>query len=149
MHVNYRYLLDRCEAETRDRTKMILDYGCGNGAIVEGGRDRGLRIYGVEEFYGGSNIRGELEKKGLLGDIVKSLEEGVIPFPDAHFDLVVSNQVFEHVVDLDEVLSEISRVLKPGGKLICVFPSKEVWREGHCGVPWAHWLPEEFRLRYY
>ncbi len=35
---------------------------------------------------------------------------GHIPFPDASFDFVTSNQVFEHVADPDAVLAEITRV---------------------------------------
>jgi SAM-dependent methyltransferase len=127
----------------------ILDYGCGKGEIVEGGRKLQLAIYGVEEFYGGSNIRAAVQSKGLLGDAILELDDGNIPFPDHHFDLVVSNQVLEHVPDLDHVLKEISRVLKPNGRLLCLFPSKDVIREGHCGVPCAHWFPKDTRYRYY
>lgn len=50
-----------------------------------------------------------------------------IPFPDASFDIVFSSNVLEHVVDLDQVLSETARVLKPGGVSIHVLPSS-TWR---------------------
>ena len=45
-------------------------------------------------------------------------EDGRLDFPDASFDLVVNNMVFEHVEDLDAVLAEIQRVLKPGGRIL-------------------------------
>jgi len=42
-------------------------------------------------------------------------------------------QVLEHATDLDVVVHEIARVLKPGGSCLSLFPDKGVWREGHCG----------------
>src|ERR1019366_9228148 len=62
-------------------------------------------------------------------------------FADCYFDLVVNNQVLEHVDDLDGVLREIHRVVKPGGQVLSIFPSRDVFREGHIGIPFAHWFP--------
>jgi len=59
------------------------------------------------------------------------------PFVTGSFDLVINNQVLEHVTDLDVVVHEIARVLKPGGSCLSLFPDKGVWREGH----WRHSVP--------
>jgi SAM-dependent methyltransferase len=56
--------------------------------------------------------------------------------------------VFEHVEDLDAVILEIHRVLRPGGTLLCLFPSKEGIREGHCGIPFIHWFRKRSRIRF-
>lgn len=45
-----------------------------------------------------------------------------MPFPDASFDAVISFEVFEHVFNLDEILDEIRRVLKPQGRLLFSIP---------------------------
>lgn len=147
--MQYRYILEKCQSLLPHKKGKILDYGCGKGAIVEEGRKLQLTIYGVEEFYGGSTIREVVKDKGLLGDAMVELNDGNIPFPDNYFDVVVSNQVLEHVPDLDQVLKEISRVLTSNGKLLCLFPSKGVIREGHCGVPCAHWFPKGTYYRFY
>jgi SAM-dependent methyltransferase len=55
----------------------------------------------------------------------------------------------EHVEDLDAVLAEIARVLKPGGIALSVFPSSDVWREGHIGIPFSHWFRSGSRVRFY
>lgn len=140
MHVNYEYVLNFIKTNSKAHTKS-LDYGCGRAEIVAAGRQEGLEINGVEVFYKGSNARQEVEKLGFLDSIVKEIKDNRIDFPDAYFDLIVNNQVLEHVEDLDLVLHEINRVLLPGGKLLCIFPSKEVWRENHCGIPLLHWFP--------
>ncbi len=45
-----------------------------------------------------------------------------IAFPDSTFDLFYSGDVFEHVPDLTRVLSELLRVLRPGGMVVSTFP---------------------------
>jgi len=45
-----------------------------------------------------------------------------MPFEDASFQTVISNSVLEHIPDLDAVLLETARVLKPGGMFIFASP---------------------------
>ena len=71
------------------------------------------------------------------------------PSPACTFDVVINNQVMEHVDDIDAALFEIHRVLKPGGTVLNLFPDKSVWREGHCGVPFLHWFPKQSTFRTY
>ena len=44
---------------------------------------------------------------------------------------------------------EIHRVLKPGGTVLSIFPSRDVFREGHIGIPFSHWFPKGSRVRFY
>ena len=46
------------------------------------------------------------------------------------------------------VLAEIARVLRPGGTVLSLFPSKDVWREGHIGIPFSHWFPKGNWVRF-
>jgi SAM-dependent methyltransferase len=80
--------------------------------------------------------------------VIYEIREGRLPFPDSHCDLITNNQVMEHVEDLDSVLSELNRVLKPGGTVLSIFPSRDVFREGHIGIPFAHWFPKGSRSRF-
>ncbi len=112
------------------------------------GRERGLAVYGAEIFTSHLN-RTDVETTGLLGREILEVDGDRLPFADGYFDLVVANEVFEHVDDLELVLHEIRRVLRPGGALLALFPSRGVVREGHIGIPGVHWLPKgAFRLRY-
>jgi SAM-dependent methyltransferase len=66
----------------------------------------------------------------------------VFPFPEAEFDSVVINQVFEHVFHPDRFLSEVHRVLRPGGTLLMTVPF--VWNEHE--APWDYARYSSFGL---
>lgn len=124
----------------------ILDFGCGAGRLVSAGLEAGLDISGADVFYSGSRDRPEA---GLLGTAIREMRDGRIDFADSSFQLVVNNQVMEHVEDLDAALGEIHRVLAPGGTVLSIFPSRDVFREGHIGIPFSHWFPKDSKPRFY
>jgi ubiquinone/menaquinone biosynthesis C-methylase UbiE len=134
LHVNHAFLLDFAKRNGG----TVLDYGCGTGEVVRSGLADNLDIYGCEAFYeGGCGGRRATSDLVLAGRIIE-MKDGLIPFPDHSFDCIVNNMVFEHIDDIDLALSELNRVLKPGGHVLSLFPSVDVLREGHCGVPLAH-----------
>jgi ubiquinone/menaquinone biosynthesis C-methylase UbiE len=138
LHVNYAYVLDSARRLRPDG--KILDFGCGNAETVRSGLTQGLDIYGTDVFYGAQfDMRPKLKEDGLLDKRVFELIDGhKISFPDKSFDVVFSNQVIEHLDDIDGALAEMSRVLKDDGVMISLFPSKESLIEAHCRIPLAH-----------
>lgn len=46
-----------------------------------------------------------------------------LTYPDASFDLVLTSETLEHVLDLDAALAEIGRILRPGGRHLCTVPA--------------------------
>lgn len=66
----------------------------------------------------------------------------VFPFGDAEFDSVVINEVFEHVFNPEGFMSEVGRVLKPGGALLMTVPF--VWDEHE--PPWDYARYSSFGL---
>jgi SAM-dependent methyltransferase len=148
MDVTNRFVLDFARRFAGAHAgARILDFGCGAGELVREGRAAGLEIYGTDVFYGGSRARSAAEASGLLGSVIRETSGHHIPFPDNYFDMVVSNQVMEHIQDLDPVIAEIHRVLRPGSVALNIFPSRDVWREGHIGIPFSHWFPRDTRAR--
>lgn len=139
LHPNYRFIVAEV-SRLASPGATVLDYGCGSGEVVQHARAQGVDMVGADIFYAGSEARAAVECSGQLGRSIFAMPEGRIPFPDKHFDLVCANQVFEHVRDIDLALSEIRRVLKPGGIFLNIFPSLGTLRECHCGVPFAHWF---------
>lgn len=135
---NYTFCAHFAGLLAPDPNAAILDYGCGAGRIVALLRQEDRRAFGCDVFYDGGSYRSAVAQELLDAGVICDMPGGRIPHPDETFDLVISNQVFEHVPDLDAVLDEIRRVLKPGGTLLFLFPDRSVWREGHCGVPLLH-----------
>jgi SAM-dependent methyltransferase len=62
------------------------------------------------------------------------------PFPDTDMDVVVSNQVLEHVRDTAAFFAENARVLRPGGFAVHLFPLRHYVIEGHTRMPFVHKL---------
>ena len=95
----------------------LLDAGCG----------RYLRF--CREFAATADVVGiDLERTfetdnqnppfAVRGDV------GSLPFPDEHFDVVISRSVVEHLEDPRRVFREFFRVLRPGGKVVIITPNK-------------------------
>lgn len=78
-----------------------------------------------------------------------------LPFPSDYFELVLSHEVLEHVQDDSQAVSEIVRVLRPGGRLVLFVPNRGYpfethgiyWRgRYHFGnIPLVNWLPRRWR----
>jgi len=71
-------------------------------------------------FYGSEYTADEATRKRLFPVPIEDL--GALSMPDASFDVALTNDVFEHLSHLSRALSEIGRILKPGGVVISTFP---------------------------
>lgn len=148
------YLARRLDAIAAGHKLTVLDMGCGDGLTMAMLMEYGHDLYGYDLSMKGAydlDRRANLEAFGETYDqhIKLTDSERTIPFPDASFDVIYSNQVFEHVRYFDSMISECARVLKPGGALVATFPLATSPLEGHVRVPFAHWLPPgRFRARY-
>jgi SAM-dependent methyltransferase len=149
---NSLYIARRLQEIAGGRRIAVLDMGCGDGKILEYLLDYGYDLYGYD--LASSN---EALKKRLGPYFGDSYDEHLkitpsdrtIPFDDNSFDVVYSNQVFEHVRFFEKMMSECARVLKPGGILLANFPLATYPIEGHLRVPFAHWIPPgRFRVKY-
>src|SRR5947209_6255293 len=129
-----------------------LDYGCGDGGLVFTARAQGVDAYGAETYYDGARPEDLALVRHFDPDatLVRTIVDNKLPFEDGFFDVVVANQVFEHIRDLAGTAREIARVLKPGGLLVSIFPIRSVVREPHLAVPLIHRLPRgRLRRGYY
>ena len=110
---------------------VILDFGCGNGETVGQLRTFGFQAYGVDIT---------LDQETEFLRCIPKDSEYYIPFDDSTFDVIVSMSVLEHVKNLSKAVSEMWRVLKPGGCCLHYFPPKFRPIEGHLFVPLGGWL---------
>ncbi|MEA2478108.1 MAG: hypothetical protein QOJ07_30 [Thermoleophilaceae bacterium] len=97
-----------------------LDLGCGDGRLTPELRAR--RIVGADV----SDValaRAGRRLTELDVELVRLTPERALPFADNSFDLVLCTETIEHVVDVQTLLSEVRRVLAPGGRLALSTPA--------------------------
>lgn len=95
--------------------KDVLDLGCAGGFMAEALVQKGASVSGIDPA--AQAIEAAREHAQAQNLPIK-YDVGVgeaLPYSDAVFDAVVCVDVLEHVEDLSKVLSEVARVLKPGG----------------------------------
>ena len=109
----------------------FLDFGCGAGRTVAAATELGF------EHTHGYDIKPYLEDELTKDERFKFNKPGnyIMPYTDDFFDFIVSDQVFEHVVDQNAAFREIYRILKPGGCCIHIIPAKYTPIELHINVP--------------
>jgi SAM-dependent methyltransferase len=109
-------------AGERDTINM-MDLGCGPGTdlvnVKRAINDERLRLFGVE--YEKSLARQARENGIDVFDI--DLEHHSIPMEDGACDIVIANHFLEHTKEIFWIVSEVSRILKPGGILIVGLPN--------------------------
>lgn len=102
----------------------LLDFGCGSKPYKD--------FFAVTEYIGVDFVNEGHPHDHEQIDVY--YDGKTIPFPDNSFDSILSSEVFEHVFNLPEILVELNRVLKPGGKILITCPF--VWKE--------HELPHDY-----
>ena len=105
------------ELKMNPQGKAALEVGCGGGVLCEEIARMGFDVTGIDPSLPALEIA---TRHAEAGGLKIKYEQGTgeaIPYGDNSFDVVFCCDVLEHVRDLPKVVSEISRVLKPG----CVF----------------------------
>ena len=102
-------------SSTKDAPQALLDVGCGGGFLSEEFARIGFDVTGIDP----SPVLLEAAREHAAHDslmirYIKGYGEK-LPLEDNCFDFVACCDVLEHVNDLEKVIGEISRVIKPGG----------------------------------
>jgi SAM-dependent methyltransferase len=122
----------------------VLDMGCGGGRHAFEAWRRGASVVALD--YSEAELK---EVRAVLGAMLDAREvpdagqrAGIggavngdalrLPFPDATFDVVIASEVLEHLWDDERAISELVRVLRPGGRMAVTVPTR--WPERVC---WA------------
>lgn len=111
-----RYLFERFDLKSGNK---LLDVGCGRGEFLRGFIQCGVSGFGVDQSRAAESYCPEAILK------VSDIENNGIPYEDNLFDVVYSKSVIEHFYYPEKMVSEVFRVLKPGGKVITLCPDWE------------------------
>jgi SAM-dependent methyltransferase len=125
---------------------VVLDFGAGRGMALfqdkvsyrinlRDLRGDGRRVVGVD-------VGSSVSTNPSLDEAMVIDAADPLPFPNATFDLIMSDSTFEHVADTAAIASELDRVLKPGGWLCARTPN----RHGYVALI-NRLLPERFGNR--
>lgn len=106
------------------RPSRVLEVGGGEGELAERiGRELGVVLVGVDQSARMVDIQRSKGIDARVGDVLE------LPFADGEFDLAVAAWMLYHVPEVDRALTELARVLRPGGRLVAVTNSAEHLRE--------------------
>jgi SAM-dependent methyltransferase len=127
----------------------ILDIGCGVGTYVRKMQELSNRVYGID-------IDTDRVRQGKTGSLSVAVSER-LPFADGSFDLVLLNEVIEHVDDDRKTLMEACRAVRPGGHIVIYAPNRLFPFETHGvyfrgryvfgNIPLVNYLPDVIRKR--
>ena len=146
----------------------LLDAGCGNGDLLAYlARSLGhLNPHIQMEFYGFDVHDHGVQKEGFLDKTITALQTQLPsipwveriatitttdpwPYPDDFFDVILSNQVLEHVADHSFFFAQTHRTLRRDGYAAHLFPLRHYFLEGHILLPLAHRIGDFDLLRGY
>lgn len=100
----------------------LLDVGCAGGTKAEAyARVLGIPLDRVKGIEPQENYAAEARKRFEVYQV--DIEKGPFPMPDEAFDLIVCNQVLEHLKNIFRPLSEMDRIVKTGGFLLIGVPN--------------------------
>lgn len=115
-----------------DQALRLLDVGCSSGALLRVAKECGYDASGAEPAT-------------LAADTARDLGFEVFPgflqdagFPDNHFDVITLFEVIEHLLEPEELLKEILRILKPGGVVLIGTGNADSWTVGFMGADWEY-----------
>jgi ubiquinone/menaquinone biosynthesis C-methylase UbiE len=112
--------------------RRVLEVGCGRGELAERlSREPGVSLIAVDQSERMMPLTRARGVEAIVGDVQD------LPFSDGEFDAAVAAWMLYHAPDLDRALSELARVLRPGGRLVAVTNSSDNLRELWALVGWT------------
>lgn len=113
--------------------KRILDYGCGNGATARLLSTMGAKLTAVD-----ANAEAERNFENTKIEFLNTEDEARI-WHDCEFDIVILQDVLEHLIEPDATLKKIRTALKPGGLIYISAPNRfsilNAISDPHWGLP--------------
>lgn len=149
-----RYRVGLALTHNLQRSGRLLDIGCGNASQTEFFVRHVAQAVGIDlQFFRLPGFRDDLLERHITNIALTGGSAEELPFNSKTFEYVTCFEVLEHVKDQQKTLSEIWRVLKPGGELLLSVPHRWWIFETHGAdlpllpwnrVPFFSWLPKKW-----
>ncbi len=105
----------------------LLEVGCGRGHLTRRLQDQGVEAIGVD-------ANPHAIETGVAWNL-RTMPAEALDFPDDSFDLLCSIHTIEHIPAIERALAEMARVVRPGGKLLFIYPAEPI--QGLYAIPTA------------
>ncbi len=100
------------------RNDRILEIGCGRGFLTQ-------QVQQIAPATEGIDLNAEAIANAVTTGLL-TMDARRLDYPDATFDLIYSFHAIEHIPDLRGAFAEMDRVLKPGGRILLVYPAEPI-----------------------
>lgn len=123
-HSSDDVLLELCGDVSLPPGSALLDIGCGSGEATAriGARLGARELFGLDGSVAAARAAAGRTVRVAIADF-----ERPFPFAAARFHVIAINQVIEHIRNLDLFVSELARLLHPGGHLLLATPNLASW----------------------
>lgn len=122
----FPYILDLIRS-LEPQGASVLEVGSGMGCDLVEFAQLGASVHGIDLTHPGVLLaRGNLAQAGVTGRLLEGDAER-LPFSDSHFDVAYSFGVLHHTPDTERAISEILRVLRPGGRALIMLYHRYSW----------------------
>jgi ubiquinone/menaquinone biosynthesis C-methylase UbiE len=109
----------RVERYLRPRAAdRVLEIGCGRGFLTR-------QIQRIAPATTGIDLNPQAISNAVTDDL-RNMDARALAFPNAMFDKIYSFHAIEHIPDLGRAFAEMDRVLKPGGRVLLVYPAEPI-----------------------
>ena len=123
-----RGLYNKISQYSTSLTGKLLDFGCGAKPYKS-------LFQNISEYIG---VDYDSTGHNHANESIDFFYDGkILPFKNEEFDSIFTSEVFEHIFNLPEILSELNRVIKPCGKILITCPF--VWEEHEAPVDYARY----------
>lgn len=142
-HVKRDYEKFICPLE---KNKRILDYGCGEGDLIQA-----LLTQGFTDVIGYEVSRSKYNsflERGLKKNLIRLYRGSLLGEPNNSVDFCISWFVFEHIQNPLSSLRELLRVTKPGGVIIIYADEVLNMWDGHVNLPMPPLMPHDLLVNY-
>lgn len=101
--------------------RRLLEIGYGSGVFMPELKQRCDELYGIDPHTRNREVEVALANHGVKAELHSGSAES-LPFPDGHFDVIVSVSALEYVPDIHVACREFRRVLGKGGQIVVCTP---------------------------
>lgn len=123
----------------------VVDVGCSGGIVADQLSTMGAEVIGIDIDVPG--LTKAHERFAASASFVCA-DSQHMPLDDGVADVILCNHVYEHVVDPDQLFSEMRRVVRPDGLLYLGLGNRLGVMEPHYRLPFLSWLPRSLAHRY-